>query len=81
MVFEGKDYNGIVNFHADAKARAIDHFIELLDQAEDYRDVLRPSATYETMTKPEGSGVKPKFALRGYEDQVEGFFLYHDGWR
>jgi hypothetical protein len=80
-VFEGKDYNGIVNFHADAKASAIDHFIELLDQADDYRDVLRPSATYETMTKPQGSGVKPKFALRGYEDQVEGFFLYHDGWR
>jgi hypothetical protein len=80
-VFEGKDYNGIVNFHADAKASAIDHFIELLDQADDYRDVLRPSATYETTTKPPGRGVKPKFALRGYEDQVEGFFLYHDGWR
>jgi len=73
-VFRGRDYNGIVNFHADAKATAIDHFIDLIDQADDYHDVLRPSATYETKTKPSVMSVRPKFAFQGYKDQVEGFF-------
>jgi len=80
-VFRGRDYNGIVNFHADAKATAIDHFIDLIDQADDYHAVLRPSATYETKTKPSVMSVRPKFALQGYKDQVEGFFLYNDEWR
>ena len=68
------EINGIVNFQADAKATAIDHFIDLIDQADDYHDVLRPSATYETKTKPSVMSVRPKFALQGYKDQVEGFF-------
>jgi len=80
-VFEGKDYNGIVNFHADAKASAIDHFIELMDEADDYHDVLRPSATFETKARRSGTQIKPKFALQGYEDEVKGFFLYHNDWR
>ena len=42
-VFSGRDYNGIVNFHADAKTSAIDRLIELIDsEADDYHDVLRP---------------------------------------
>jgi hypothetical protein len=79
-LFSGRDYNGIVNFHADAKTSAIDCFIELI--ADDYHDVLRPSATHETpMRRTKPVNVKPKFALQGYEDRVEGFYLYHDGWR
>jgi hypothetical protein len=80
-LFNGSDYNGIVNFHADTKASAIDHFIELIEQTDDYHDVLRPWATYETITKPTKHRVRPKFALQGYSDGVEGFFLYHDGWK
>lgn len=78
--FLGNDYNGVVNFHGDCKADAIDRFVKLIEEAEDYRDVLRPSATYETSTKPASRVVKPKFALQGYEDAVGGFFLYHDQW-
>ena len=80
--FTGADYNGIVNFHGDTSADAIDRFIGLIDEAEDYRDVLRPSATWETRpARPKGSTIKPKFALQGYRDGVEGFYLYHDEWR
>jgi hypothetical protein len=78
--FRGRDYNGVVNFHGDATTEAVDRFIELIEVAEDYHDVLRPSATYETRTKPKKNRVKPKFALQGYLDRVEGFFLYHDEW-
>jgi hypothetical protein len=70
-----------VNFHGDTATVAIDRFIELIDLAEDYRDVLRPSATYETKRKPEKNRVRPKFALQGYKDRIEGFFLYHDEWQ
>lgn len=77
--FTGADYNGIVNFHGDTAASAIDRFIELIDESEDYRDILRPSATWETSAhKPKGRTIKPKFALLGYWDGVEGFYLYHD---
>jgi hypothetical protein len=81
QTFQGKDYNGIVNFHGDTRAQAVDRFIELIDAAEDFHDVIRPSATYETTTKPKKGKVRPKFALQGYRDEVEGFFLYHDDWR
>ncbi len=77
--FLGGDYNGVVNFHGDCKVSAIDRFIELLEVAEDYRDVLRPSATYETKQSVP-KNVRPKFALQGYEEAVAGFFLYHDEW-
>jgi len=61
---------------------AVDLFIELLDEAEDYHDVLRPSATYETTKKlPRNRRPKPKFALQGRRNDVKGFFLYHDEWR
>jgi hypothetical protein len=76
--FRGENYNGVANFHGDTTIVAVDRFIELVDVAEDYRDVLRPSATYETTAKSEKNRVKPKFALQGYQDRVEGFFLYHD---
>ena len=79
--FHGQDYNGVVNFHGDTSAASVDRFIELIDAAEDYRDVLRPSATYETRKKPTRAPVKPKLALQGYNDKVEGFFLYYDDWR
>jgi hypothetical protein len=80
-VFRGRDYNGIVNFHADTKATAVDLFIELVDEAKDYHDVLCPSATYEMTEKlPKGRRPKPKFALQGHPDE-RGFFLYHDEWR
>ena len=81
QVFRGQDYNGIVNFHADTKATAVDLFIELLDEVADYHDVLRPSATYEMARLPRNRRPKPKFALQGRRDKVEGFFLYHDEWR
>jgi hypothetical protein len=80
-IFGGRDYNGVVNFHGDTTISAIDRFIGVIDVAEDYRDVLRPSATYEITTKPMKRVVRPKFALQGYQDKVEGFFLYHDEWK
>lgn len=76
-VIRGHEYNGVVNFHGDAKTDAIDRFITLIDEAESYRDVLRPSATFKNQTLRTGSSVKPKFALHGYSDSVEGFYLYH----
>ena len=79
--FSGNDYNGIVNFRGDAKGEKIDEYIQLLDEADDYHDVLRPSATYQTSTKPAKKTVKPKFGLQGYDEGVEGFFLYHDAWK
>jgi hypothetical protein len=80
--FHGRDYNGIVSFHGDTLVRAVDRLIELVDEKGDYHHVLRPWATHETKKKvPRGRRVKPKFALRGHEDQVEGFFLYHDEWK
>jgi hypothetical protein len=74
--FFGSDYNGIVNFHGDAKSAAIDRMIDLCDSAEDFHDILVPSAT-----TPRNGAQRPKFALKGYEDAVEGFFLYHDDWQ
>ncbi|MBI2522462.1 MAG: hypothetical protein HYV97_18725 [Bdellovibrio sp.] len=82
--FTGSDYNGIVNFHGDTKSDKIDEFIRYVDAADDYRDVLRPSATYEFTTKPQDkptSAIKPKFSLKGYNEGVDGFFLYHDHWK
>lgn len=78
--FRGDDYNGVVNFHGDTKVEAIDRFIALIDEAEDYHDVLRPSATYEKKSLPTKRSVRPKFALQGHQEAVDGFFLYHDGW-
>jgi hypothetical protein len=79
--FRGQDYNGVPNFHGDTTTAAIDRFIELIDLADDYHDILRPSATHETRKKKPGKPVRPKFALQGYQDRVEGFFLYHDEWQ
>jgi hypothetical protein len=76
-LFTGQQYDGVVNFHGDTTSAAIDRFIDLLDQVDDYHAILRPSATYETTTKPQNRKVRPKFALQGYEE-IEGFFLYHD---
>lgn len=73
--FSGDEYNGIVNFHGDAKCEKIDLFVELYEQAESYRDVLVP---FETQMRK--GVVKPKFALKGYEETVDGFYLYHDEW-
>ena len=73
--FLGTEYNGIVDFHGDAKSEAIDRMIELWENAEDIRDILVPSAT-----KPRNGRQRPKFALKGYEDAVEWFYLYHDNW-
>lgn len=80
--FNGSDYNGIVNFHGDAKVEAIDDFIELIDNCEDYKDVLQMSATYEFRSRPKKNPqIKPKFALQGYTNGVQGFYLYHDEWQ
>jgi hypothetical protein len=78
VLFKGRDYNGTINFHGDARIAKIREFIQLVDEADNYRDVLRPSATFEDRTLPNGMQVKPKFALAGYEDTVQGFYLYHD---
>ncbi len=77
--FLGADYNAVVNFHGDTKALKIDEFIDLIDASIDYKDVLRPSATYEQNTAPVGRLIKPKFALVGYSSlPIDGFNLYHD---
>ena len=68
--------NGIVDFHGDAKSEAIDRMIELWENAEDFRDILVPFAT-----EPRNGRQRPKFALKGFEDAVEGFYLYHDNWQ
>jgi hypothetical protein len=80
-VFGGHEYNGIVNFHGDTKIGQLRRFVELCQTAEDYHDVLIPSATYEGRTLPHNRHPKPKFALRGFEGEVDGFYLYHDQWR
>ncbi len=77
-IISGDNYNGIVNFHGDAKTKKIDQLIELVDTGECYQDILVPSATYEGATLPKGREAKPKFALQGYGAKSEGFYLYHD---
>lgn len=79
-VFNGEDYNGVVNFHGDASAETIRRFVELYEAAESVHDVLVPSATFETYSNLPSNvrAIRPKFALRGFSDAVEGFFLYHD---
>lgn len=78
-VFDGDDYNGVVNFHGDTPVEALRTFVDLYDDAESILDVLSPSATYETKTLPVSARtVKPKFALKGRSEGVEGFFMYHD---
>ena len=79
--FKGSDYNGIVNFHGDTKTESIDRFIRLIETAEDYRDVLVPSATYQTMSLPKNRRERPKFGLKGFTEKVEAFYLYHDDWK
>lgn len=77
--FDGDDYNGIVNFHGDTPVDALRRFIDLFDAAESLVDMLAPSATYETRALPrQGGRIKPKFALKGFADGLEGFFMYHD---
>lgn len=78
--FLGDDYNGDVNFHGDTPCEKMDEFIELYELADAYQDILRPSATFETKTPGENSFVSPKFALKGYEESVSKFFLYHNEW-
>lgn len=78
-VFDGHDYNGVVNFHGDAPVQALRDFVDAVNDAEAVQDVLVPSATYEFTKKPATvKTIKPKFALKAYEDGVNGFFLYHD---
>lgn len=75
QTFFGDDYNGVVNFHGDARCEKIDDFVELFEQVEDYRDILVPFST-----QIRKGAVRPKFGLRGYEEKVDGFYLYHDEW-
>ncbi len=81
VTFKGTDYNGVVNFHGDAKSTKIDEMIRLYEDADGrVQDVFVPSATYEfEKSVPIGKTQKPRFALRGY-NEVDGFFLYHDQW-
>lgn len=79
--FNGTDYNGIVNFHGDTKTDKIDELIELYDLECEIQDILVPSATNEYRTMQEGKTQKPKFALRGIDGKVDGFYLYHDDWK
>lgn len=77
--FDGRDYNGVVNFHGDTKVDAIRRFLDLYEAAENVQDVLIPSATHETREPATNVRViRPKFALRACSGAVEGFFLYHD---
>jgi hypothetical protein len=63
----GSEYNGIHAFHGDSKTEPIDRLIAIADQVEECQDVLIPSATRKG---------NPKFALKGFEDSVSGFYLY-----
>lgn len=75
-LIEGHHYNGIWNFHGDAKVEAIDGLLALVAAGGDPLDFLVPSATYEAKITHLGEQ-NPKFTL--YEvTGVNGFYLYKD---
>ena len=72
----GNFYNGVWNFHGDAKVEAIDGFLTLLAAGENPVEFLIPSATFEARTEHQGDQ-NPKFTLRDVTG-VRGFYLYQE---
>lgn len=79
QTFRSEDYNGVVNFHGDAKLQALQAFVRGFERTNgNLSDFLHASATLHKKDKPS----RPKFGLKGFtEGGVNGFYLYHDNWQ
>ena len=75
-LIEGTYYNGVWNFHGDAKVEAIDALLALFAAGGDPLDFLVPSATYEAKAEHVGDQ-NPKFTLHEITGG-KGFYLYKE---